>query len=130
MSRGPPTTTASAGSRSGPWLSMMGKLAGKTGCLFCAAPDVYADWPQTQVLWDIYWPLIHECDLPAAIVLQDGCTAIPSEADAVFIGGSTEWKLSDTAHRLVRSGQGARPVDAHGPGELRTEVATGGVVGL
>lgn len=85
----------------GPWLSMMGKLAGKTGCLFVSAPDVVADWASTLVLWDIYWPVIHDADLPVAVVLQDGCLEIPPEADAVFIGGSTEWKLSDVAHRLV-----------------------------
>lgn len=85
----------------GPWLSMLGKLAGKTGCVFCAAPDVVGDWESTKVLWDIYWPVIHEADLPAGVVLQDGCTEIPSEADAVFIGGTTIWKLSDTARRLV-----------------------------
>lgn len=89
------------GFKVGPWLSMMGKLANKAGCLFAAAPDVVADWPMTRVLWDIYQPLIHECDLPAAVVLQDGCTSIPPEADAVFVGGSTIWKMSDQAHRLV-----------------------------
>jgi hypothetical protein len=89
------------GFKVGPWLHMMSLVAGKAGCLFAAAPDVVADWEATKVLWDIYWPLIHECDLPAAVVLQDGCEAVPSEADAVFIGGSTVWKLSDMAHRLV-----------------------------
>lgn len=85
----------------GPWLKMMGALAGKRGCLFATAPDVVADWRMTRVLWDVYWPLIHECDLPAAVVLQDGCTSIPAEADAVFIGGTTEWKLSEIARSLV-----------------------------
>lgn len=89
------------GFKVGPWLRMMSLLAGKPGCLFATAPDVVADWPATKMLWDIYWPVIHECDLPAAVVLQDGCMEVPAEADAVFVGGSTEWKLSDAARRLV-----------------------------
>lgn len=89
------------GFKVGPYLTMLGKLAGQRGCLFVTAPDVVADWASTLVLWHIYWPVIHDADLPAAVVLQDGCEAIPTEADAVFIGGSTIWKMSDTAHRLV-----------------------------
>lgn len=89
------------GFKPGPWFTMMGKLANKGGCLFVAAPDVVADWEATRVLWDIYWPVIHDADLPAAVVLQDGCEQVPSEADAVFVGGSTVWKMSDAARRLV-----------------------------
>lgn len=89
------------GFKPGPWLTMMGKLAGRAGCLFVSAPDVVADWGSTAALWEIYFPLIHDVDLPAAVVLQDGCTRIPGGADAVFVGGSTLWKLSDQARRLV-----------------------------
>lgn len=89
------------GFKPGPYLKMLGTLAGKQGGLFVTAPDVVADWASTRILWDIYWPVIHDADLPAGVVLQDGCQGIPPEADAVFIGGTTEWKLSDQAHRLV-----------------------------
>jgi hypothetical protein len=93
---------AFGGFKPGPFLKMLGTLAGTPGCKFVTAPDVVADWASTLVLWDIYRPVIHDCDLPAAIVLQDGADHIPSGADAVFIGGSTEWKLSPEAEALAR----------------------------
>lgn len=89
------------GFKPGPYLKMLGSLAGVPGCLFVTAPDVVADWAATKVLWDIYWPVIHDADLPAAVVLQDGCDHIPAEADAVFIGGSTIWKMGDEARLLA-----------------------------
>jgi hypothetical protein len=90
------------GFKVGPYLKMLGTLAGTPDCKFVTAPDVVADWASTLVLWEIYRPVIHDCDLPAAIVLQDGCDHIPTDADAVFIGGSTEWKLSPESEALAR----------------------------
>ncbi len=93
---------AFGGFEPGPFLRMLGTLAGTPGCRFVTAPDVVADWPATLAQWRVYQPVIYDCDLPAAIVLQDGCDHIPGDADAVFIGGSTEWKLSPQAEALAR----------------------------
>lgn len=58
-------------------------------------PDVVADHEATVALWDIY---SHKVPSPA-FVGQDGCTpsSIPDNATCFFVGGSTEWKLSQDA---------------------------------
>ena len=44
--------------------------------------------------------------LPVAFVLQDGQEDLPlPEADCYFVGGTTKFKLSQTAHDLVREGK-------------------------
>src|SRR5690606_33191137 len=44
----------------------------------------------------------------AAYVIQDGCQTIPASAGAVFVGGSTGWKLGPEARRLVAEGKRRR----------------------
>ena len=49
-------------------------------------------------------PIIRAMGYRAALVLQDGATpeTVPwREIDAVFTGGSTAWKLSEDAYRLI-----------------------------
>jgi hypothetical protein len=52
------------------------------------------------------WPDdIRALDYPCALVAQDGLEALPvpwDDFDALFIGGSTAWKLSQYAERLMR----------------------------
>lgn len=73
--------------------------------LFAAAPDVLGDWPATIERAAPMLRAIRALGFPAAIVLQDGTTpeTVPwSECDAIFIGGSTAWKLGPDIPPLVR----------------------------
>ena len=73
--------------------------------LFAVVPDVVGDWLATRCRWVQYSPIVKECGLRAAYVLQDGQTSkmMPwDELNAVFIGGSTEWKLSNDSRVLIQ----------------------------
>jgi hypothetical protein len=54
--------------------------------------------------WHCYWHRVERLGHKPAFVAQDGCTAddIPLEAHCVFIGGTTEFKLSDTAYDITQ----------------------------
>lgn len=84
---------------------MLEKHAGDTAsCLFVACPDVVGDCLETRRLFDEWHEKIDAYQYPVAFVLQDGQRAglVPWERiAAVFVGGSTEYKLSHHAARLV-----------------------------
>ena len=83
---------------------MLRQLIGKPRCLFVVAPDVVADAAATLELFDSWQPIISNLGLPVALVGQDGQEALRVPWDrlqAFFIGGSTEWKLSQAAARLA-----------------------------
>lgn len=74
-------------------------------CLFATAPDVVCDPVATWELSEPLLPVIRSIGYPAALVAQDGIenAAIVWESfDCLFIGGSTEWKLSEGAYALMR----------------------------
>lgn len=73
------------------------------GAIFVVAPDVLCDHAATVEQWKRWAPMIRELGQRVAFVLQDGCDSIPDDTDAVFVGGSTEFKLSPGAAALVRS---------------------------
>lgn len=88
--------------------------AGLPRLRFVTAPDAVmqtdagprGDWQGTLWLWRCWRPALVARNLPAAIVLQDGATidSVPWDAiAAVFVGGSTAWKLSTTAALLIRA---------------------------
>lgn len=84
---------------------MLYRVSGLRGCLFVTVPDVVADAAATADLWDDWAPIVRSYGVPTALVLQDGITLrdVPwKELDAVFVGGSTEWKLGETAALIVR----------------------------
>lgn len=76
-------------------------------CLFVAVPDVVGDPAGTLASWREWRGELRATGLPLAFVLQDGCEdgrvdgtlfddGIPwGEFDALFIGGSTDWKIAD-----------------------------------
>jgi hypothetical protein len=74
--------------------------------LFVTAPDEPFDWEGTLRKSLPVLPAIREaCPDRAALVLQDGATIenIPwDEADALFIGGSTEWKVGSVARSITK----------------------------
>lgn len=84
---------------------MLDRLSGVPGCLWVAAPDVVADARATLTMFNEWADEIRNRGFPVALVLQDGMTvdSVPwGFFDAVFVGGSTEYKLSVDAHQIVR----------------------------
>lgn len=84
------------------WKKTLDKLSPyQQTCLFIVTPDVVADSKETEKKWVQYSPLIKDMGYKAGFVAQDGCLSIPDDADALFIGGSTHFKLSTAAMNLV-----------------------------
>lgn len=73
-------------------------------CLFIVAPDVVGDALATLEQFRHWGPRIQAAGWPVAFVAQDGQELLPfpPEYDALFIGGSTEWKLSAAALDCIR----------------------------
>ena len=83
---------------------MLERIAGLSGCLFVTAPDVVGDNVATDQLWKIWSHVIHQTGLPAAYVAQDGARfdRVPwTGIDALFVGGTTDWKMGDDARWIV-----------------------------
>jgi hypothetical protein len=73
-------------------------------CLFATTLDVPRDWPNTLARGLPRLRHVREVGFPVALVVQDGATPdqLPWDGfDAVFIGGSTAWKLSPAADDIV-----------------------------
>ena len=71
---------------------------------FITAPDVVGDAPATLQRFHKWQPIMHSHHLPIAFVLQDGITidTVPwHHIDAVFVGGTTTWKLSPAPLRIL-----------------------------
>jgi len=84
---------------------MLDKVKGQPRLLWVAAPDVVADAAATLARFEIWEPELHGMGLPVALVAQDGLEDmdIPwSRFEALFIGGSTRWKLGPEAARIAR----------------------------
>ncbi len=87
------------------WLGWLHKLREHAGrCLFATAPDVLADVEATLARAAPWLPRIRRAGYPAGLVAQDGLEdqAVPwGDFDALFIGGTTAWKLSPGPARLA-----------------------------
>lgn len=73
-------------------------------CRFVAAPDVVACARRTLECFSFWQPRL--ILWPVAFVCQDGQENLPIPWDncaAVFIGGSTEWKMSKHAAAIVKA---------------------------
>jgi hypothetical protein len=86
------------------WLEDRVSAVGR--CLFATAPDVVGDgWGTLRRSYDVL-PRIRDCGFDAALVGQDGMTPemLPWDTfDALFVGGTTSWKLSEAAVTLIRA---------------------------
>lgn len=86
------------------FMDMLRAFRGRRGCLFATAPDVVADCAATLAQWPFWADVIRAVGFVPALVLQDGMLAAelpwPS-IGAVFVGGTTEWKLGPQAASLV-----------------------------
>lgn len=95
---------AYSGFDAGAFVAMLERFYGRKGCRFVAAPDAVADAHQTLLQWPFWSRLIRGVGFVPALVGQDGMTVedLPwSEMGALFIGGSTEWKLGPQAETLI-----------------------------
>jgi len=78
--------------------------ARKADCLFVASPDVVASARRTLEIFERWKTRL--AGWRVALVCQDGQESLPipwDEIDAVFIGGSTNWKCSPAAAQIVRA---------------------------
>jgi hypothetical protein len=74
-------------------------------CLFATAPDVVGDAGATWERSEAVLPKIRELGFKAALVAQDGIEHRPirwGAFDVLFIGGTTQWKLSEAAYEVAR----------------------------
>ena len=74
------------------WLAKMPRES----CLFATAPDVVGDAEATLAMSAPLFAPIRAIGYPVALVAQDGLTPnmVPwDDIDALFIGGTTDWKL-------------------------------------
>jgi hypothetical protein len=71
----------------------------RANCLFAAVPDKVENHKETLSMWGDYHHLAD--GYKKAFVVQDGFDGWPSNADAIFIGGSTEFKDSYECDQIV-----------------------------
>ncbi len=87
------------------WYAWLQANSGRSStCLFAVAPDVVGDAWATQLRSMPWLDKIRALGYPAAYVAQDGARAnrLPwDHFDALFVGGSTDWKLGTVARALV-----------------------------
>lgn len=84
------------------WLNTRAELVGS--CKFATAPDVVGDHRGTMERSLPWLSRIRELGYPAGFVAQDGAAigTVPwDDFDALFLGGTTEFKLSDVSRELV-----------------------------
>lgn len=87
------------------WRFLVKHRSRASTCVFATAPDVVGDAAETMKR---SWPWlfrIRGLGYPVALVLQDGQESVPvpwNFIDAVFVGGSTEFKMSSVAAELMR----------------------------
>jgi hypothetical protein len=102
------------------YLHLLEAITDRSGCLFVTVPDVVADAGATLRLFDHWrpclesvWASVNEDDVepgqlvhqPIAFVAQDGQERLPvpwEQFQALFVGGSTQWKLGAQATALIR----------------------------
>jgi len=75
-------------------------------CRFVAVPDVVGSALRTLEVFERWLPALS--GWPLALVAQDGQENLPIPWDAlsaIFIGGTTAWKMSDPAMQIIRTAQ-------------------------
>jgi hypothetical protein len=93
---------AFAGFKPKAFTRMLDRFRGMPGCLWVASPDVVVNAAGTLELFREWEPRLHADGWPVALVAQDGLTAPPWDSfECLFIGGSTEYKLSGAAEQTA-----------------------------
>jgi len=88
------------------WALLAREYERRDNCLFVCAPDVVGSARRTLEAFDKWEPLLG--GWPVALVIQDGQQDMPipwERVDAIFIGGSTEFKLSQHAVQIIKCAQ-------------------------
>lgn len=73
---------------------------------FVTCPDIVASARRTLELFEYWYPRLQ--NWPLALVAQDGQENLPIPwdlIDAIFIGGSTSWKMSRHAADIIKTAQ-------------------------
>lgn len=86
------------------WRFLEANAHAAESCLFAVAPDVVADAWRSGIRSLPWIEPIKALGYPVAWVAQDGQESHPlpwDGIDALFVGGSTEWKLGPEARELV-----------------------------
>ena len=86
------------------WTFLTNNADRADSCLFAVAPDVVGNAAATLEKSAPWMPQIRTLGYRVAFVAQDGQESLPvpwDEFDALFIGGSTEWKLGPHARELA-----------------------------
>lgn len=82
------------------WIALLewARLSGQRP-LWALVPDVVADKDATLRDWAEYAPIVKSYGWPLAFAVQDGMEPVdvPSDADVIFVGGTTEWKWRTAA---------------------------------
>ena len=89
------------------WKKLTAMRAHQSTCVFVVAPDVVANAIATMNEYR-YWGCRLQADgWRVAFVAQDGqeLFPFPPEFDCLFVGGSTNWKMSDAAMDCIRRAQ-------------------------
>lgn len=88
------------------WLSWLDTLP--RSVRFVVVPDVFDPsgdpcHGRTMMRWAEYAPAVKRRGFAAAFVCQVGATAsdLPADVDALFLGGTTGWKLGEDARRIT-----------------------------
>lgn len=93
------------------YVRMLDKITGVPGCLFVTSPDVVGDAKATK---DRFYEWKHRLGCtrqPVAFVAQDGADAHRppwQHIDALFIGGTTDFKLGPVAAQLAEEARRCR----------------------
>ena len=95
------------------YLSWLDRMRAVSGCLFATAPDVVGDAVATWERSHAVLPQLRALGYRAALVIQNGISRVEwGDIDAVFIGGSTDFKFSDSANDVAREAK-SRGLWAH-----------------
>lgn len=76
----------------------------RTWCLFATAPDRVGDAETTLAQYGEAATALHSLGYKAALVGQDGMEHHPipwGRMECFFVGGTTRWKLSESAYQLA-----------------------------
>ncbi len=86
--------------------AMLDAIHSLPGCRFVVAPDVVADWQATRERFGEWAGDLSACRQPVAYVAQDGQPEahVPwKRISSLFIGGTTEYKMSPAAAELAHT---------------------------